>query len=179
MPYADLATNFLKNEIQGKEIEIQRDFTDIDKYERKLRYVFYNNEFVNIEILQQGFATSFMLEGLNYKDKLKSAENFAKINNIGIWKKSSDKCSQCIVLVKLDSVKDYFILKNNCDFMCNLSGWFAKDDANHFFYFDKLDSLEEKEYNSKVKTWNKEGDRFYLRDSSGNLVIFYEYTGKK
>jgi micrococcal nuclease len=176
MPYSNVATNYLKDEIEGKEIEIQRDITDIDKYKRNLRYIFYDNKLINVEILQQGLATSFMLNGLNYGKKLKNAEDFARNNNIGIWGESSIVCSQCIILEKLDPIKEYFILKNNCNFVCDLNGWFAKDDANHFFKIKNIAAFEEMQYNSKGEIWNDEGDRFFLRDKEGNLVIFYEYS---
>jgi endonuclease YncB( thermonuclease family) len=182
MPYSNEAVNFLK-QIENENIEILRDFTDKDKYERKLRYVFYNHRFINLEILEQGLATSFMLEGLKYNEKFRKAEDSAKQNKEGLWKESKDICGSCIKLSELNAENEYFIIRNSCDFSCNLSGWVVKDDANHFFYLEDLNIFESRTYNSNTdeikKTkdvWNNAGDRFFMRDSKGDLVIFYEYS---
>jgi len=174
MPYYEEAKEFLQ-EIENKSVEVLRDKEDEDKYNRKLRYVFYENRLLNVEILQEGLATSFMLNGLKYEDKLKNAEIYAKNNEIRLWEKSKEVCADCIELLELNYTNEFFILKNNCNFDCNLSGWIVKDDANHFFKLDNLKSFENKRYDSKLKIWNDEGDRFFMRDETGKLVVFYEY----
>ena len=78
------ARDFLK-EVENKQVYILRDWDDLGKYYRKLRYVFYENELLNAKILQEGLATSFMTDNLKYEDKLKKAENFAKNNKKGLW----------------------------------------------------------------------------------------------
>ena len=173
------AKDFLINLIGNKSVELLIDKEDVDRYDRKLRYVFYDNVFVNVEIVQAGFATTFMLDELKYRDKFVNAEKFARTNGVGLWKRSSDKCGSCIEMVKLDPIVDYFIIKNKCDFYCNLSGWIVKDDANHFFSINSLNGFEEMKYDSilifKAEVWNDNGDRFFMRDEIGNLVLFYEY----
>ncbi len=173
-PYAKEAKDFLK-EIENKTVLLLRDKEDTDRYERKLRYVFYDERFINVEIIENGLATTFMLENLKYKDKFTSAENFARENGIGLWKKSTDVCVDCIKLVELNPEIDYFIIKNQCEITCSLTGWLVKDDANHFFKLDNLNSQEEKTYKSEKEVWNDDGDRFFMRDDEGKLVVFYEY----
>lgn len=175
-PYSKKATEFLM-QIENHSVEVLRDKEDIDKYDRKLRYVFYENELLNAEILQEGLATSFMLDGLKYEKKLKSAENYARNNEIGLWIKSKERCALCIELIELNYTEEFFIISNNCNFDCNLSGWIVKDDANHFFKLSDLYPGEEKKYSSETKIWNDEGDRFFMRDKIGGLVVFYEYEG--
>ncbi|MEK6859397.1 MAG: thermonuclease family protein [Nanoarchaeota archaeon] len=174
-PYYQEAKDFLINEIENKSIELLRDKENIDKYERKLRYVFYNERLIDVEILEKGLATSFMLLDLKYKDKLINAEKFAQQNEIGLWEKSSDECAGCIKLDELNASEEFFIIKNICDFDCDLDKWEVKDDANHFFFLNDLEAGEEKEYDSKIKIWNDEGDRFFMRDEDGKLVVFWEY----
>lgn len=173
-PYSNEAKNFLNGFI-NESIELLRDKEDLDKYGRKLRYVFYGNRILNVEILEQGLATSFMLDELKYKDKLKTAENLARNNKLGLWKKSVDICGNCIVLQELNPKEEFFIIKNNCDFQCDLENWLVKDDANHFFYMKSMNALDNLRYDSKTDIWNDAGDRFFMRDKTGNLVIFYEY----
>lgn len=174
MPYYQEATDYLK-QIENKTIEVLRDKEDEDKYNRKLRYIFYENELLNVQILQQGFATSFMLDDLKYEGKLKQAENYAKNEEIRLWEKSKENCAKCIELVELNYSFEYFIINNNCNFDCNLENWIVKDDANHIFKLDNLNAGEKKRYDSKTKIWNDDGDRFFMRDETGKLVVFYEY----
>jgi len=177
-PYYSEAKNFLY-EIENKSIEILRDGDDFDRYDRRLRYVFYNNRLMNVESVQLGLATTFMLDELKYKDKFVNAEKFARASGIGLWEKSKDVCAGCVNLVSINAEEDYFIIKNKCDFDCNLTDWLVKDDANHFFKLNDLKSLDEEKYDSliifKAEVWNDAGDRFFMRDKTGRLVLFYEY----
>jgi endonuclease YncB( thermonuclease family) len=174
MFYYQKAKDFLK-QVENKTIQILRDKEDEDKYDRKLRYVFYKNNLLNAEILQEGLATSFMLKGLKYEDKFRNAENYAKNKEIRLWEKSEDKCAKCILLVELNYSVEYFIIKNKCNFDCELKGWIVKDNANHFFKLNNLFVGEEEKYQSKGSVWNNNGDRFFMRDEIGGLVVFYEY----
>jgi len=185
-PYYQEAKDFLIKTIENKSVELLRDTTDTDRYNRKLRYIFYQDSLINVEEVQLGLAPTFMLDGLKYQNKFTNAENFARQNKLRLWKKSSEPCADCIILEKLDPKKEFFIIKNTCNFDCDLNGWFAKDDANHFFYLNDLQSGGEETYNSSsavdsnrkpVKTgvWNDDHDRFFMRDDKGELGVFYEY----
>jgi len=174
MPYYQEAKDFLK-QIENKTVDILRDNEDEDKYNRKLRYIFYEDRLLNVEILQEGLATSFMLEGLKYESKLRNAETYAKDNEIILWEKSGDECSSCIKLLELNYTDEFFIINNNCNFDCDLNGWLIKDDANHIFKLDNLNAGEKRRYDSEIKIWNDKGDRFFMRDEEGKLVVFYEY----
>jgi micrococcal nuclease len=177
--YYQEAKDFLINEIENKSVELLQDGDDKDRYGRSLRYVFYENRLINVEIVEQGLATTFMLDELKYKNKFVNGEKFARDSGIGLWKKSSDKCVSCIKLVELKPDVDYFIIKNSCDFKCNLDSWSVKDDANHFFKLNPLESGQNSKYDSieifKLEVWNDDHDRFFMRDSKGELVLFYEY----
>ncbi|MGV8152060.1 MAG: thermonuclease family protein [Candidatus Nanoarchaeia archaeon] len=173
-PYYNEAKAFLE-EFENKSVELLSDKEDKDKYNRKLRYVFYEGRLINAEILQNGFANTFMLEDLNYKDKLEKAQEYAIKNKIGIWEESKEKCSECITLKELEQDLEYFILKNECDFQCDISSWTIKDDANHFFEVDNIQPGEQLKISSKENVWNNEGDSFFMRDGKGKLVIYYHY----
>ncbi len=85
--YYQEAKDFLK-QFENENIEILRDWEDLGKYKRKLRYIFYKGRLINIEILEQGLAKAFIIEDLEYKDKILKAEKFAKENCIGLWEES-------------------------------------------------------------------------------------------
>jgi len=172
--YYDEAKDFLK-EIENQTIFVLRDREDYDRYNRMLRYVFYEDRLLNIEILEKGFATCFMIEDLKYKEKLEKAEKFARDNEVGLWEKSKEICARCIDLVELNFKEEFFILKNKCGFDCDLKEWSVKDDANHFFRLELIKSNNEKKFESKGNIWNDNGDRFFMRDRGGKLVLFYGY----
>ncbi len=83
--YYQEAKDFLK-QVEEKNIKILRDWEDLGKYKRKLRYVFYKDRLINIEILEYGLAKAFIIEDLKYKEKIINAEEFARGNCLGIWK---------------------------------------------------------------------------------------------
>jgi len=85
--FSDEATEFLR-QVEGKEVEILRDWEDKGKYHRKLRYIFYENRLINVEIVEQGLAIAFMTERLKYEEKFFNAEKFAQENCLRIWKEN-------------------------------------------------------------------------------------------
>jgi endonuclease YncB( thermonuclease family) len=173
-PLYEEAKTFLK-EIENTTIQLERENLDKDKYQRKLRYVFDHNRNFNIELVQEGLATTFLLENLFYEEKLRNAEEYAREQGKGLWEKSTHTCAPCIILQELNEKEEYLILKNACPIQCNLSGWTIKDDANHFITLKNIEKKSTTTYQSKGKIWNNEGDRFFLRDNKGKLVLFYEY----
>ena len=83
--YYQEAKDFLR-QVENVNVETLRDWDDLGKYQRKLRYIFYEDRMINIEIVEGGFGKSFMTEDLKYEDKFKKAEEFAKNNGLGVWK---------------------------------------------------------------------------------------------
>lgn len=174
--YYGEAKNYLEQYV-GKEVKLIYFNEDKDKYGRKLRYVFYN-EFLNEMILTKGYAHYYSYQEDKYSKILINAENKAINNEMGIWEKSKDACSKCIILNELNNKDpgEYIILENKCYFSCNLSGWIIKDDASNkrllnFILYEK----EKIKIDFSGRVWNDAGDSFYLRDSEGKLVIFYRY----
>jgi len=172
------AKNFLE-QFENKTVELVRSKEDKDKYNRKLRYIFYNNAFLNKEILENGWAHFYSYSEDKYTEELKKAEGRARENRIGIWESSKEDCGGCIFLIELNEIDpgEYIILGNNCSFDCNLTGWKISDDSSshtqklNFSIFSgggyRID------YNGSV--WNDNGDSLYLRDREGGLALFYRY----
>ena len=166
-------------QFENKTIELEKTVEDKDQYSRLLRYVFYNSRFLNKEILELGLAHFYTYNEDKYTGSLRKAEETARNKELGIWKKSSDKCSSCISLVKLNEIDpgEYVILGNDCNFNCNLQGWTINDDSSS--HERKLNFSIGSNLNYRIdykgSIWNDAGDSFYLRDSSGLLVIFYRY----
>jgi len=171
------AKSFLEN-YNNRQVKLIYFYEDKDKYDRKLRYVFYNNENINKKIIEQGLAHIYYYNNDNYKQELETAEEKARKNKLGIWEKSKNVCADCIMLKELNSVDpgEFVILENICNFNCNLNLWIIKDDASNkkTLNFTILANENYKiDYEGRV--WNDAGDSLYLRDKEGFLVIFYRY----
>ncbi|MEM5790717.1 MAG: thermonuclease family protein [Candidatus Aenigmatarchaeota archaeon] len=191
----------LKELIENKNVFLEVDATNSDSSGRLLRYVFVGNTFVNLEMVKQGFASVYIFSpNEKYSSQLLEAEEYARRNKFGIWGRFS-QFSDCIKIkefhfdAKGDDSKnlndEYFILKNDCSFSINLTGWNIKDRSfNSFFLPDFL--LEEKAevricsgsgnntrneifLNNKYPIWNNDQDTLYLRDEKGNLILVYSY----
>jgi micrococcal nuclease len=156
--------------LEGKEVALLRDKTNKDKYDRKLRYVFYKDRFINKELLEEGLANLYLCEGLKYQRDLEKAQNSARKNQEGLWKLSEGACSGCIELLTLSAEEEFFTLKNTCNLDCQAE---AKDEANHFFDI-KLAGGQEKTFHSEGNVWNNDGDSLFLRDESG-LLLYHHY----
>lgn len=174
------AKNFLK-QLENKKVEIEiRPDEKYDKYERILAYINYNNKLINEELLRQGLAHYYTYSEDRYTKTLLKAEKYARAKQIGIWEKSQDKCADanCIILFELNEIDpgEYIILKNKCEFSCDLNDWTIKDDATHIKKLNfSLRINEEIKIKYKGRIWNDAGDSFYLRDAEGKLVLFYRY----
>jgi len=88
------AKEFNKKLIEKKEIELEKDITNKDKFGRLLRYVYVENEsttsaiFVNEHLVRQGYAiVSTYPPDIKYIEDLLSAQREARENNRGLWGK--------------------------------------------------------------------------------------------
>lgn len=154
----------------GMQIELEEHGKD--KYERILGYIFYNNELINKKILQAGLASLYYYDKDAYYNELKTAEEMARQEEVGIWKKS--KNYSCIQLIKLQYIEsercknqEQLVINNKCGSM-NVS---LKDDATHIYPLELSSGLYIQNFSC---IWNDEGDSLYIYDDSG-LVLFSRY----
>ena len=93
---------------------------------------------------------------------------------------------------------EYVIFKNSCPYSCNLTGWTVKDESSRAPYVFPTFTLESgamvtlytgcgtntatslywcsSGYSCNA-IWNNKGDTLYLRNSKGELVLTYSYSG--
>ncbi len=80
------ASEFTKNAIEGKEVKLEFDVDLYDRYNRLLAYVYYDDVFLNEELLLNGLAVvSTYPPNVKYVDQFLSAQNQSKNSKIGIW----------------------------------------------------------------------------------------------
>ena len=79
-----------KELLEGKEIRLEKDISDTDKYGRLLRYVFVAENdteiFINDYLVRNGFANSFSYPpDIKHQKKFQEAEIEARENKRGLW----------------------------------------------------------------------------------------------
>ena len=86
-PYAPEATDFLASLVLGKKVSMAGDVTDIDQYDRLLRYLYFDGKFINLEVVRAGFAVFFpYAPDLKHSDLFGRAELEASSVKLGLWK---------------------------------------------------------------------------------------------
>ena len=74
--------------VEGKEVRLERDVSETDKYGRLLRYVYADDIFVNAELVRQGLAEAKAYPpDIEYQDYLEELEAEARQAGRGIWAK--------------------------------------------------------------------------------------------
>ncbi len=90
-PYYQEAKSFTQNLVLEKEISFEQEENyKVDKFGRMLGYVIVNGVNLNIELVRNGLARVVLYEKrakIKYQDELLSAENEARENKVGVWKK--------------------------------------------------------------------------------------------
>ncbi|TSC86697.1 MAG: micrococcal nuclease [Microgenomates group bacterium Gr01-1014_7] len=85
------ASNKTKGLLSGKEVILQKDITDKDKYGRLLRYIYLPLEngqtlFVNDYLVREGFASVLTYPpDVKYNEEFRGAEKEAKEGKKGLW----------------------------------------------------------------------------------------------
>lgn len=77
--------------VEGKEVRLEKDISETDRYGRLLRYVYIGDLFVNDYLIRQGYAyVSSYPPDVKFAQQFKEAEKEARENNRGLW----NSCSQ-------------------------------------------------------------------------------------
>lgn len=72
----------------NKTVQLEKDLTDKDKYERLLRYVWADNLLVNEVLVLDGYAVANVFQpDTAYAQRLYRAQHFARIKKKGLWRK--------------------------------------------------------------------------------------------
>ena len=74
--------------VEGKEVHLERDVSETDKYGRLLRYVYVGDVLVNAELVRQGLARAKAYPpDTRYQDYLEQMEAEARQAGRGMWTK--------------------------------------------------------------------------------------------
>lgn len=85
-PYYEESKEYLKDKILYREVELESDITDKDVYGRSLRYIWYDGELIDAEIVREGLAIAKQYDPDNkYKNVIAKAESEAIEKQVGLW----------------------------------------------------------------------------------------------
>ena len=70
----------------GKYVELVKDVSETDKYGRLLRYVYVDGDFINLRLVEEGYADVFTYPpDVKYAELFKEAKRSAKNEGKGLW----------------------------------------------------------------------------------------------
>lgn len=79
-----------KELVLGRMVRLIKDVSETDQYGRLLRYVYFNDEFINLSLVQGGFANVYSYPpDIEYNELFKQAEQEARATKTGLW---GNKC---------------------------------------------------------------------------------------
>ncbi len=87
------ASNKNKELVEGKVVILEKDITNVDKYNRLLRYVYLKQAdgsllFVNDYLVREGYAKNYTYPpDVKFNEQFKEAEREAREQNKGLWNK--------------------------------------------------------------------------------------------
>lgn len=186
--------------LEGKNVRMEKDKTNKDRYGRYLRYIFFGDNFVNLELLQNGMAYAYIVSpDKKYEKQFLEAEALARASGAGVWKRSVH--SECLMIKSLhynakgeddkNLADEFFIIENICDESVEAENWTVRNTFSSFsmpeFTIRPLSELKiisgrgestENEIflSSDRPIWNNKGDNLYLRDASGSIITSYSYS---
>lgn len=84
--FADEATAKNRGLVEGKEVRLEKDVSETDKFGRLLRYVYIADTFVNDFLVRQGYATAATFPpDVKYQQQFLEAQKEARENKRGLW----------------------------------------------------------------------------------------------
>jgi len=198
MYFFEEAKEVLEAIVLGREVILEKDITDKDKYGRLLKYVYTGDLFVNLEMVKRGFANAYTYPpDVKYTERFLEAERYARENNLGLWLKS--KVDIVKITINYDAMgndnvnlnDEYIIVENIGTVPVDIDGWTIKDGGTNIYRFGKY-SFESRSaiylftgsgndengkfyWGSPKPIWNNDNDTLYLRDREGLLIEIYDY----
>lgn len=147
--FGDEARSILDDLVGGKQILVGTDIEAFDQYGRILGYVWFDDLFVNAEIVRQGVALARPYEpNTSRQDVLEAAEQLAQDAEIGMWSKTAcgatEQFDVTITAIEADAPGrdnenlngESIVFRSNESASVDLAGWTIKDESSvHRFTF--------------------------------------------
>ncbi len=197
--YYDEARKKMERLVLNKEVSMEKDKEGTDKYGRLLRYVYIGDEMVNLLMIEEGYATVYVLQPNNRHERLfRDAESAARSTRKGVWSLvSEDRCSECIRVDRFnwdaegnDCINpngEWVAFSNTCHFDCEITGWSVKDAGTSVYTFHDFVLKTKKSVtlfsgsgkdNSCEIFWDKGGSCPAVWNNDGDTLYLRDGEGK-
>jgi micrococcal nuclease len=198
-PYYVEATETNRQLVQGENAWMVLDAQQTDRFGRTLAYLWVGDQFVNLELVRQGYATAYTEPpNVRYSAEILAAEREARFRQAGLWEPANVQVRIRTIVYDAPGPDDqnpngeWVELVTDGSQPVDLGGFTLKDEANHIYTFNavKLNPGQRLRLHSGAGTdddsslfwglvddavWNNGGDTAYLRDRQGRLADIYEY----
>ena len=115
--YSDQSTNTLKELVEGKNVKLEMDVQEKDKYGRTLAYLYLENTFLNEKMLEDGAAKLLTIPpDVKYANVFIEAQNKARNNKLGLW--ADNLCNSTL---NIEREIQSSISNNGCKIKGNIS----------------------------------------------------------
>ena len=85
--FAREASEFTREMTEGKQVRLEYDWQNRDRYGRLLAYVYLQDgTFLNAEIIRQGYGFAYTKYPFRYREEFRQYEREARENGRGLWK---------------------------------------------------------------------------------------------
>lgn len=135
------ATEKNRELVEGKEVELEKDVSETDKYGRMLRYIYVGDIFINDYLVRQGFAhASSYPPDIKYQDQFQQAEREARDNGRGLWgscggEKAATAAGECQIKGNISSSGEKIYHRPDCPYWSKTviseekgERWFCSED---------------------------------------------------
>jgi len=199
-PYYEEAKEANRRLVEGKEVKLELDEEEKDRYGRTLAYVYVGDTFINAQLVREGYARAYPYPpNVKYQNVFSHAEEQARQKNLGIWSSRPQERKIEIAEINPDPPGEdrdnlngeWVIIVNNTDTPVDMAGFTLRDDSDHVYSFGGFtlpaggavtvftgsgaDTPTSLYWGSKTPIWNNDSDTAYLRDSNNSLIDEYSY----
>jgi endonuclease YncB( thermonuclease family) len=133
-PYYAEARKANSDLVFQKEVILINDESEVDQYDRLLRYVIVNNVFINLELVKIGFASAENYPpDIACADMFSAAEDEAHASQIGMWKvtQTPEPSAAQIIIVMANKRDEYVDIQNVGNTDVDLTGWNLVSERGH------------------------------------------------
>jgi micrococcal nuclease len=117
--YGQEASQKNKELVEGKEISLEKDISETDKYGRLLRYIWVEDILINEYLVREGYANSSSYPpDVKYQDRFIEAEKLAREEEKGLWGNICN-ITPTPTLIPTIKHKQQLLLKNILNFFKN------------------------------------------------------------
>ena len=202
--YADEARSLNEALVADRDVWLETDQDIEDDYGRLLAYVWVEDRLVNLELVEQGYATAYMVPpNTRYAQVFARAEEVARSEERGMWISAAERVPVRITGLRYDGPGSDVIAPNGewiefsnvGDVAVDLEGYLVRDAGRHVYTFTETllppgarlylysgrgsaseDPLERYWGLSGEAVWDNTGDSAYLQTPDGALVDCFVYV---